>query len=43
MSWQGPVGLAFGFLIALVTTPAGVSGEVSLSTFPAARGVERWR
>jgi uncharacterized membrane protein YfcA len=30
MSWQLPAGAAFGFLIALVTTPAGVSGAVLL-------------
>jgi len=30
MSWQWPVGAACGFLIALVTTPAGVSGAVLL-------------
>lgn len=30
MSWQWPAGAACGFLIALVTTPAGVSGAVLL-------------
>ena len=30
MSWQWPAGAALGFLIALVTTPAGVSGAVLL-------------
>jgi uncharacterized membrane protein YfcA len=30
MSWQWPVGAACGFAIALVTTPAGVSGAVLL-------------
>jgi uncharacterized membrane protein YfcA len=30
MSWQWPVGAACGFVIALVTTPAGVSGAVLL-------------
>jgi uncharacterized membrane protein YfcA len=30
MSWQWSAGAAFGFLIALVTTPAGVSGAVLL-------------
>lgn len=30
MSWQWPLGAACGFLIALVTTPAGVSGAVLL-------------
>jgi uncharacterized membrane protein YfcA len=30
MSWQWPVGAALGFLIALATTPAGVSGAVLL-------------
>ncbi len=30
MSWQWPAGVACGFLIALVTTPAGVSGAVLL-------------
>jgi uncharacterized protein len=30
MSWQWPAGAACGFLIALITTPAGVSGAVLL-------------
>jgi uncharacterized protein len=30
MSWQWPVGAAFGFVIAAITTPAGVSGAVLL-------------
>jgi hypothetical protein len=30
MSWQWPTGAACGFLIALMTTPAGVSGAVLL-------------
>jgi uncharacterized protein len=30
MSWQLPAGAACGFLIALITTPAGVSGAVLL-------------
>jgi uncharacterized membrane protein YfcA len=30
MSWQWPAGAACGFLITLVTTPAGVSGAVLL-------------
>ncbi|HMD57563.1 MAG TPA: sulfite exporter TauE/SafE family protein [Solirubrobacteraceae bacterium] len=30
MSWQWPTGAACGFLIALITTPAGVSGAVLL-------------
>lgn len=30
MSWQWPIGAACGFLIALITTPAGVSGAVLL-------------
>jgi uncharacterized membrane protein YfcA len=30
MSWQWPAGAACGFVIALITTPAGVSGAVLL-------------
>jgi uncharacterized membrane protein YfcA len=30
MSWQWPAGVACGFLVALITTPAGVSGAVLL-------------
>jgi hypothetical protein len=34
MSWQWPAGAACGFLIALVTTPAGVSGALLLLLLP---------
>jgi hypothetical protein len=38
MSWQWPAGAACGFLIVLITTPAGVSGVFLAGATPAAAG-----